>query len=102
MLTKTFLLYFSPTGGTKKVGEIFCRGISDNMTMVDLCRQDEVPAIPTDALTVIAVPVFGGRIPAIAAEHLAKLNGTERKAVTLVVYGNRAYEETVVMLSHKR
>ena len=90
MITKTLLLYFSPTGGTRKVGETFCRGISDNMTMVDLCRQNEVPTIPTDALTVIAAPVFGGRIPAIVAECLAKLDGTGRKAVTLVVYGNRA------------
>lgn len=99
MITKTLLLYFSPTGGTRKVGETFCRGISDNMTMVDLCRQNEVPTIPTDALTVIAAPVFGGRIPAIVAECLAKLDGTGRKAVTLVVYGNRAYEDALLELN---
>lgn len=99
MITKTLLLYFSPTGGTKKVGETFCRGISDHMTTVDLCRQNEVPTIPTDALTVIAAPVFGGRIPAIVAEYLARLDGTGRKAVTLVVYGNRAYEDALLELN---
>ncbi len=99
MFTKTLLLYFSPTGGTKKVGETFCQRISDNMTIIDLCRQNEVPTIPADALTVIAAPVFGGRIPAIVAEHLAKLNGTGKKAVTLVVYGNRAYEDALLELN---
>lgn len=99
MISKTLLLYFSPTGGTRKVGETFCRGISDNMTMVDLCRQNEVSTIPTDALTVIAAPVFSGRIPAIVAECLAKLDGTGRKAVTLVVYGNRAYEDALLELN---
>lgn len=99
MFTKTFLFYFSPTGGTKAVGETFCRGICDDVTMIDLCRQKEVPMIPTDAFTVIAAPVFGGRIPAIAAECFDKLDGTGRKAVTLVVYGNRAYEDALLELN---
>ena len=99
MHTKTLLLYFSPTGGTKKVGETFCQEISDNMAIVDLCRQNKVPTIPADALTVIATPVFGGRIPAIVTECLAKLDGTGRKTVTLVVYGNRAYEDALLELN---
>ena len=44
----------------------------------------------------IAMPVFGGRIPAVAAEKLGELKGSGKKAVTLVVYGNRAYEEQML------
>ena len=50
-------------------------------------------------IVAIAAPVFGGRIPAIVTQSLAKLNGTGKKAVTLVVYGNRAYEDALLELN---
>ncbi len=43
----------------------------------------------------IATPVYGGRIPSLAAERVKQLAGAGKKAVTLVVYGNRAYEDAL-------
>lgn len=48
----------------------------------------------------VAAPVFGGRIPSIVAEKLNELEGHGKKAVTLVVYGNRAYEDALLELNN--
>ncbi|MDO4305556.1 MAG: EFR1 family ferrodoxin [Eubacteriales bacterium] len=100
MLNIAELYYFSPTGGTKKAGKIFCEGISKNVKTVDLSLRDKAVEKPEGELVVIAVPVFGGRIPAIAAERLNKLEGSGKKAVTLVIYGNRAYEDALLELNN--
>lgn len=100
MLNMTELYYFSPTGGTKKAGEIFCEGISKNVKTVDLGLRDKVVAKPEGELVVVAAPVFGGRIPSIVTERLSELEGSRKKAVTLVVYGNRAYEDALLELNN--
>lgn len=46
----------------------------------------------------IAVPSYGGRVPQAATERLSAIRGNGAKAVLLCVYGNRAYEDTLVEL----
>ena len=46
----------------------------------------------------IAVPSYGGRVPAVAAERLGMMRGNGAQAVLVCVYGNRAYEDTLVEL----
>lgn len=98
MLNNVQLYYFSPTGGTKACGEIFCRGISRNINTVNLGLRNSAVAPECD-LAVFALPVFGGRVPALAAEKIATLNGAGKKAITLVVYGTRAYEDALLELN---
>lgn len=100
MLDKTELYYFSPTGGTEKVGRIFCEGFSKNLKAIDLGLRDKAAEKPESDLIVVAMPVFGGRIPATMAEKLNRLEGNGKKAVTLVVYGNRAYEDALLELNN--
>jgi len=100
MLNKTELYYFSPTGGTKKAGEIFCGGLSETVELVDLGLRNKRIEKPVSELAVIALPVFGGRVPSVAVEKLNELDGTGKKAVTLVVYGNRAYEDALLELNN--
>lgn len=100
MLNLTELYYFSPTGGTRKAGKIFCDGISENVKTVDLGIKDKAVEQSESELIVVAAPVFGGRIPAIAAEKLKGLDGNGKTAVTLVVYGNRAYEDALLELNN--
>ena len=99
MLDKTGFYYFSPTGGTKKVGEILCGGIAKDVRLTDLGQRDQAVEQPDSDLIVVAAPVFGGRIPAIAAERLRGLDGHGKKAVTLAVYGVRAYEDALLELN---
>ena len=46
----------------------------------------------------IAFPVFGGRIPALAAQRLKELEANGAKCAIVVVYGNRAYDDALVEL----
>lgn len=99
MLNETVLYYFSPTGGTKKVGESFCTAFAKKFGAVDLgARNNSVEPAECD-VAVIAVPVFGGRVPSVAVEKLKCLDGKGKKAVTLAVYGTRAYEDALLELN---
>lgn len=98
MINKADFYYFSPTGGTKKTGEIFSEEIAQNVELFDLVGKKEIKESDCE-LAVIAIPVFGGRLPAFASEKLRKINGAGKKAVTLAVYGTRAYEDALLELN---
>ncbi len=97
MIQSTDLYYFSPTGGTKKAAEAFASALAEQVHMVDLGKQ--TIAGPSSDVVVVAAPVYGGRLPVVAAERLRQLDGHGRKAVSLVVYGVRAYEDALVELN---
>lgn len=90
---------FSPAGGTKKAADIITSSWSPSTVTVDLSdpvcdfAQCELSA---DDLALIAVPSYTGRVPALAAKRLSKIRGNAAKCVLLCVYGNRAYEDTLV------
>ena len=54
---------------------------------------------PEGEMTVVASPVFGGRIPSVVREKIEKFSGTGKKAVTIAVYGNRAYEDALLEMN---
>ena len=99
MLDMIELYYFSPTGGTKKTGEIFCEAIARKVKTVNLGLYGKAAEEPEGEVVVVAVPVFGGRVPSVAAEKLAELEGCGKRAVTLAVYGNRDYEDALLELN---
>lgn len=99
MLKKVDYYYFSPTGGTKKTGEICLEILAEEIKRSDLASREWADFTPESELIVAAVPVFGGRIPALAAQKLKQLNGAGKKAVTLAVYGVRAYEDALLELN---
>ena len=92
-------IVFSPTGGTQKVADIITAEWEKPVSGIDLTNpKNDYSAlnISQDDLAVIAVPSFGGRVPALAAERLGKINGNQARCVIICVYGNRAYEDTLV------
>lgn len=58
----------------------------------------DVVSLAEGDVAVISVPFYGGRVPAIAVERLGMIHGNGAKAVLVCVYGNRAYEDTLVEL----
>lgn len=95
-------LVFSPTGGTKRVADALCGALGGPYETVDLsdaARDFSACACTPETLAVIAVPSFGGRIPAVAAERLRMTKGNGAAAVLACVYGNRAYEDTLAELA---
>lgn len=99
MLSNVDFYFFSPSGGTRKTGEILAGAIADQVRFVDLGKKEDLKAKPEAEVIVAALPVFGGRIPAVAGKKLQQLQGQGKKAVTLAVYGTRAYEDALLELN---
>lgn len=94
-------IYFSPTGGTKKVSNILTEQLGNEVITVDLTmNQTEYQnvKIEQDDIAVISVPSYGGRVPDVAVKRLMTLQGNGARAIIVCVYGNRAYEDTLVEL----
>ena len=95
---RLFELVFSPTGGTQKVVDRLKEGFGGEWTRIDLLKSGPVPDFAPDDICFVAVPSFGGRVPAPAAERLGAIKGNGARAVMVCVYGNRAWEDTLLEL----
>ena len=98
---KLYDIVFSPTGGTKKVDDYLTGALEGDVTTVDLTesKQDfDAVSLTKENVAVISVPSYGGRVPAVAAGRLVMVHGNGARAVLVCVYGNRAYEDTLVEL----
>ncbi len=98
---KLYEITFSPTGGTQKAADLLTEALEGERIAVDLTDSGaDFSTIPFAAedVAVIAVPSYGGRVPAVATERLRIMKGSGARAVLMCVYGNRAYEDTLVEL----
>lgn len=97
------LVYFSPTGTTKRVLE----GIAAGIGTVDVRHHDltldrddnEVPTVHSDDLVIFGVPVYSGRVVRTAIQRLRRIRGDQAFAVPVVVYGNRDFDDALLELS---
>lgn len=98
-----YSMYFSPTGGTKKVMDILAEELqvkeSIDLSIPDfdysqLCFQKE-------DMCLIGVPSYGGRVPGIVLERIKTMKADKVSAVIVVVYGNRAYDDTLLELRNE-
>ena len=87
------VVYFSPTGGTRKACLSLAMEMGKKVKDVDLCSLEGEYSFGPEDTVIVGVPVFGGRIPGYAAEKLTYLKGGGAAAVTAAVYGNRAFED---------
>ncbi len=97
-----FQIVFSPTGGTQKVADTITLKWDKPARKIDLSDpKTDFAAISLEKedIAVIAVPSFGGRVPALAVERLEKIHGNGAMCVAVCVYGNRAYEDTLIELN---
>lgn len=91
-------IYFSPTGGTKKVADILVTNLFEEYKYIDLCKDIDVFNLEEQDVCVVSVPSYGGRVPVVAIERLKKISGNGAKAVLNCVYGNREWEDTLTEL----
>ena len=95
-IKKWIIAHFSPTGGTKKVADAIAAGFHIPIAEMDLTKADsDVTLCENDALMVV-LPVFAGRVPQISLERLSALKGNGQKAVAVVVYGNREFDDALL------
>ena len=94
------LITFSPTCTSKQVGEAIVHGTGiSSVSKVDLTLEAAGKReVPSHALAVITVPVYGGHVAPLALERMKELHADGAPAVVVVVYGNRAYEKALVEL----
>ena len=98
-INEVHFIYFSPTRTSKQVGEAIVRGTGlTNVVTTNLTLHTAEVDIPENTLTVIAVPVYGGKVAPLAMERLQGIRASGSPVVLVVVYGNRAYEKALIEL----
>ena len=94
-------IIFSPAGGTKQVADTITKELGMPVNGIDLTDSKSSYAsvnIKKDDIAVIAVPSYGGRVPSLAAQRISKIHGNQAQCIIICVYGNRAYEDTLIEL----
>lgn len=97
---KVYEITFSPTGGTDKAAHLLTSKFECEKEQISLLKQRDYSEISFEKedICLIAVPSFGGRVPAAATERLKQIKGNGARCVVVAVYGNRAYEDTLLEL----
>ena len=96
-----YQMYFSPTGGTKKVSDIVCKVWECPKKTIDLMKQEDLKEagnLTAVDICIAAVPSFGGRVPEPVKDMFKSIRGNGAKAVLIAVYGNRAFDDTLLEL----
>lgn len=68
----------------KKAAEILCAALDTTKTVIDLTDRkwdSEIHGFSPEDLCLIAVPSYGGRVPAIAAKRIGRFSGNGAKAL---------------------
>ena len=98
---KIYALYFSPTGGTKRVLDILISAWDCEKEYIDLSDRNNASiniSFANTDICVVAVPSFSGRVPQFIIPKLRKIQGKGIKAMLVTAYGNRAFDDTLLEL----
>lgn len=100
-------VYFSPTGTTKKIVEGIGQSLVKNLPEDSVLHKidftlkkirDEEVSFDEEDLVILGVPVYAGRVPNVLLNYLNSIKGNGAKAVCVVVYGNRNYDDALIEL----
>lgn len=94
------LICFSPTHSSHIVGETIMRELCTEYTgETDITYEKPEGILELSrVVTIIVVPVYGGRIAETALERMKDIQGKESPVVPVVVYGNRDYDDALLEL----
>mgnify|MGYP000919460665 CR=1 FL=1 len=98
---KLYEMYFSPTGGTEKAVGIIGSVWNCEKERINLLLPEEGMKnydFASEDICIIAVPSFGGRVPAPALKRLSRMKGCGARAILTAVYGNRDFDDTLIEL----
>lgn len=98
---KVYNMYFSPTGGTRKVLELVSGAWDCDKMAIDLSDRTVSFAdlqFGENDVCLVAVPSFSGRVPQFIIPHLKELHGAGTKAILITAYGNRQFDDTLIEL----
>ena len=95
-IEKWIVAHFSPTGGTKKVADAIAAGFHTPVVEMDLTKADASVTLGENDALMAVLPVYAGRVPQISLERLSVLKSSGQKAVAVVVYGNREFDDALL------
>ena len=97
---KIHLVYFSPTHTSLKTAMSIAEGLNpEDLIKTDLTLSAlSSPLIIKNTLTIIALPVYGGRCAEVAMARLRNITAKNSPAILIVTYGNRDYEDALIEL----
>lgn len=99
--TSVHLIYFSPTHTSAKIAYAITEGMNLHTFSESDITHETVDVVENieDELTIVAVPVYGGRVAETAMERLQTFHARHAPVIPVVVYGNRDYEDALKELS---
>ena len=100
MIETAHLVYFSPTGTTRKIVVQIAKGLAAQQNVhYDQTLPGE-PLITTlsAGVAVIGIPVYAGRVPEICLQRFAAISARGLPCILVAVYGNREFEDALVEL----
>lgn len=106
-MKKINIMYFSPTTTTKIVVEEIRDKLLERKDIVKgrtidftLLKDRELEVnFEEEDLLIIGVPVYAGRVPNILLKYLDTIKGSKTKAIPIVVYGNRDFDDALIELN---
>lgn len=93
------LVYFSPTGTTRRVIMEISRHIGLKSVSFDFSvykTKKPVLKFAENDFVLFAAPVYAGRVPALFSEYLENITGKNTPAAVIVTYGCREYEDALL------
>lgn len=95
------LVYFSPTGTTRKVIMEAARSIELKSVSFDFSvYKEKKPSLKfsENDFALFGVPVYAGRVPELFTEYLKNIKGKGTPAALIATYGCREYEDALLEL----
>ena len=102
MNKKLSVIYFSPTGTTRKATINMAESIDPDYIEYDITLPGSglLPQFTSEDTIILGVPVYAGSAPQIALDRLNDIRGENTKIILVAVYGNRHFDDTFQELSH--
>lgn len=86
---KAHTLFFSPTQTGATVAQAVRNGLQTPAgESIDITRAAVEKTFGADDTVIVAMPIYGGRLPKVAVERFKTIHGNGAKAVAIAIYGN--------------
>jgi ferredoxin len=98
---QTHTLCFSPTQTGATIVQAIQSGMDAPMGRhfdLTLHAPERGEPFNQEDLLIVGMPVYAGRLPAVAVDRFKSIRGKKTPVVAVVLYGNRAYEDALVEL----
>lgn len=95
------LAYYSATFSTKRIVREIASQFEKPVREYDITSEvmkDDISLGSDGDLLIVGVPSYAGRVPEMATQSLKRFLGNNTPVIIVCVYGNRAYDDTLIEL----